>query len=148
VCSPLGRVIEAIFFPDHQVTTLFNVLHGAMLTQGEFTGVDLAVLVPPFTPKLSHLGTKFAPSLPFSDVFDLPRLIQEIEIPVVEWHQVKQPTACCGNITMAPQEMLSQFAQQVEEELLSCWAAPMSKAKGESSRIKVLRDCPPTLKWM
>ena len=55
----------------------------------------------PFEP--SHVGLD-APYLPFGEVFDVPRLASAMNIPILEWNQLKLE----GNTT--------------EDEPLGCWS--------------------------
>jgi hypothetical protein len=63
----------------NDVMTIANLIHLGMLT-GRTT------IVPPFAP--SHVG-RDAPLVPFSEIFDLPRLQAALRVPLVEWHEVK-----------------------------------------------------------
>jgi hypothetical protein len=50
---------------------------------------DRVPILGPFVP--SHIGS--APTLYFSDVFDLPRLRKSLGKPVLEWREVKDPNS-------------------------------------------------------
>ncbi len=61
--------------------TYFNLLYLAKIT-------DRVPIIGLFTP--SHIGGDAAP-IPFGEVFDVPRFIQESGLPMVEWDEVKNP---------------------------------------------------------
>ncbi|KAH9947399.1 hypothetical protein B0H21DRAFT_341109 [Amylocystis lapponica] len=62
----------------NDVITIGNLIYLAMIT-------DRVPILPPFT---SHINAAADPAA-FSDIFDVPRLIRSLNIPVLEWHQVK-----------------------------------------------------------
>lgn len=75
-CTPLTRPYLA-----NDVMTYANLIYLGTLT-------DRVTILPMFTP--SHIGGDAAP-IPFGEVFDVPRFIQESGIQVVEWDEVKDP---------------------------------------------------------
>ncbi|KAJ7156879.1 hypothetical protein C8R43DRAFT_997506 [Mycena crocata] len=69
--------------PDwsHQVVAFTNLIYLSLLT-------ERVAIIPPFA-TMDHLGS--TPYLQFGEIFDLVRLQREIEQPVLEWHQIKDP---------------------------------------------------------
>lgn len=61
--------------------TIFNLIYLGQIT-------DRIPIVPMFTPSW-HIGGGAAGGLLFSEVFDIPRFIEETGQAVLEWHQVK-----------------------------------------------------------
>ncbi|KAG9050344.1 hypothetical protein FS837_005965 [Tulasnella sp. UAMH 9824] len=73
-------------------------------------------ILPPFIPSHSHIGSK-VPVLQFGDVFDLPRLREALNWPILEWSDVKR--AKYNEIFDSHDSEI----QGVEKEVLGCWGA-------------------------
>ncbi|KAG5649844.1 hypothetical protein H0H81_001801 [Sphagnurus paluster] len=65
--------------PANDVMTYINLIYLALIT-------DRIPVIPMFTP--SHIGGA-VPPIDFGLVFDVPRLRRALNIPVLEWHEVK-----------------------------------------------------------
>lgn len=65
--------------------TIFNIMYLGQIT-------DRIPIIPMFTPSW-HIGGGAAGGLRFGDVFDLSRFSRETGMPVVEWHEVKDPNS-------------------------------------------------------
>ncbi|KAL6305618.1 hypothetical protein BKA93DRAFT_730716 [Sparassis latifolia] len=63
---------------NNDVMTIANMIYLAMLT-------DRVPILPPLTSYIS--GS--APPLPFSQLFNVSYLMQKLQLPVLEWHQIK-----------------------------------------------------------
>ena len=50
-------------------------------------------ILPPFTPFTKHLGSKDAQPLPFSDIFELEIFSRTLQIPIIEWKDIKNPSS-------------------------------------------------------
>ncbi|KZO90789.1 hypothetical protein CALVIDRAFT_374962 [Calocera viscosa TUFC12733] len=72
----------------NDVMTYGNLLYLALLT-------ERIPIIGPFVP--SHLSLS-AGYLPFSEVFDIPRLARELHTPVLEWSDVKSPESEVGEV--------------------------------------------------
>ncbi|OBZ79026.1 hypothetical protein A0H81_00085 [Grifola frondosa] len=79
----------------NDVMTLGNLIYLALIT-------SRVAILPPFT---SHIRSIAAP-LPFSEIFDVPRLITALNAPVLEWSQVKD---------------LEAAARQDVQDIIGCW---------------------------
>ncbi|KAI8990457.1 hypothetical protein BD414DRAFT_483706 [Trametes punicea] len=83
----------------NDIMTYANLIYLGTLT-------DRVPVVAMFTP--SHIGGDAEP-IPFGEVFDVPRFIEESGIPLLEWHEVKDPASAvvdelgCWNIWEAVQ---------------------------------------------
>jgi hypothetical protein len=111
----------------------FNLLHLAkkMRNHPEHP-VDIVPLLPPFAPNY-HLDGDFIPTLPFSEVFDLPRLADIIDMPIVEWKELKSIKPCCGNVELAtPSDQWLKPGQQPNvRDSLSCWGTLQTQLRRE-----------------
>ncbi|KAL1741194.1 hypothetical protein HDZ31DRAFT_67174 [Schizophyllum fasciatum] len=93
----------------NDVMTYTNLIYLAIITRR-------IPIIGAFTP--SHVGSD-VPPIPFGEVFDVPRLSAEIGVPVLEWHQVKNPESevidpvGCWNIwqTMRPSETVAHYSR-------------------------------------
>jgi hypothetical protein len=94
----------------NDVMTVGNLLHLGQLT-GRIT------ILPPFSP--SHVGAD-APLVPFSEIFDLPRLSAALGTPLVEWHEVKD-------------------IDSKEVDTLGCWSV-WNTVRKEGPRKSILFD--------
>ncbi|TFK56645.1 hypothetical protein OE88DRAFT_1803321 [Heliocybe sulcata] len=66
-----------------------DVLQANLIYLAKIT--DRIPIIPAFTP-MYHVGDDWElPAIPFGDIFDVPRLSKELGLPVLEWHQVKNP---------------------------------------------------------
>ena len=79
--SPFAHLTMSWLAND--VMTYANLIYLGSLT-------DRVTILPMFTP--SHIGGDVAP-IPFGEVFDVPRFVEESGIQVVEWDEVKEPTS-------------------------------------------------------
>jgi hypothetical protein len=79
VCSVLLHDTLTALRTANDVMTIANLIHLGLLT-GRTT------ILPPFAP--SHVG-RDAPLVPFSEIFDVPRMSATFRQPFVEWHEVK-----------------------------------------------------------
>jgi hypothetical protein len=117
--------LAALLTPSaaNDVMTIANLVHLGMLT-GRTT------IVPPFAP--SHVG-RDAPLVPFSEIFDLPRLQAALRVPLVEWHEVKD-------------------IESEETDTLGCWSVwntvrqqgPRDSLLYEVQRMGTARLAPPS----
>ncbi|KIO25773.1 hypothetical protein M407DRAFT_75322 [Tulasnella calospora MUT 4182] len=73
-------------------------------------------ILPPFMPASSHIGRN-GPVLQFSDVYDLPRLREALNWPILEWSDVKKAKY---NETF---DSHNSEMEGVEKEVLGCWGA-------------------------
>ena len=73
-------------FPSHAVNDV--ITYANLIYLGHITG--RVPVVPIFIP--SHIGGD-APSIRFGEVFDVPRFVKDSGIPLVEWHEVKDPAS-------------------------------------------------------
>ncbi|KAK7031515.1 hypothetical protein R3P38DRAFT_818327 [Favolaschia claudopus] len=64
----------------NDVLLYMNLLYFAMIT-------ERVPVIPYFTP--THVGKGNAPTLPFGEVFDIPRIENATGLRILEWHQVK-----------------------------------------------------------
>ncbi|QRW12797.1 O-FucT domain protein [Ceratobasidium sp. AG-Ba] len=84
--------------PSHKYVTTFTIAGFTNQVIATVNLIYLAILtgrtpiIPPLLP--DHFGNldTVAP-IAFSDIFDIPRLTNELNIPVIEWHEVKIPTS-------------------------------------------------------
>ncbi|KAJ7065244.1 hypothetical protein C8F01DRAFT_736409 [Mycena amicta] len=67
----------------NDVLLYMNLLYLALIT-------ERVAVIPYFTP--THVGGG-APTIAFGEIFDIPRLEQELRIRILEWHQVKDPAS-------------------------------------------------------
>ncbi|KAJ7272628.1 hypothetical protein B0H12DRAFT_1007870 [Mycena haematopus] len=67
----------------NDVVQYMNLLYLALIT-------ERVPVLPYFTPT-GHIAGGNAPTLPFGEVFDIPRLQKAIGAQILEWHQVKDP---------------------------------------------------------
>ncbi|EAU89478.2 hypothetical protein CC1G_07704 [Coprinopsis cinerea okayama7 len=96
----------------NDVMTYINLIYLAILT-------ERIPIIATFIP--SHIGEE-VPPIPFSDVFDIPRLRKELKMPIVEWNEVKANTSQefdevgCWNTweAAAPWEGKPRFSRQPE----------------------------------
>lgn len=65
----------------NDVMTMANLIYLAKIS-------DRIPIIPNFTPEY-HVGGPDVERIPFSEVFDVPRLSKAIDLPILEWHQVK-----------------------------------------------------------
>lgn len=68
-----------MFFPDNDVMTYMNLIYLGMIT-------DRVPIVAMFVPM--HIGSD-ADVIYFSEIFDVPRFIEDAGFPLLEWYQVK-----------------------------------------------------------
>ncbi|KAG8925141.1 hypothetical protein FRC01_010624 [Tulasnella sp. 417] len=73
-------------------------------------------IIPPFIPASSHIGHN-GPVLLFGDVYDLPRLREALNWPILEWSDVKKAKY---NDTF---DSHNPEMDGVEKEVLGCWGA-------------------------
>ncbi|KAG9016616.1 hypothetical protein FRB90_002777 [Tulasnella sp. 427] len=73
-------------------------------------------IVPPFLPSHSHVGRGVKP-MPFSDIFDLPRLREALQWPILEWSDVKK-----AKYDVNFDEHHSEM-EGADKEILGCWGA-------------------------
>ncbi|KAG8958464.1 hypothetical protein FRC00_002723 [Tulasnella sp. 408] len=73
-------------------------------------------IIPPFMPASSHIGRN-GPVLQFSDVYDLPRLREVLNWPILEWSDVKM--ARYNEVF----DSNKSEKEGVEKEVLGCWGA-------------------------
>lgn len=74
-------------------------------------------ILPPFVPSSAHLG-KSGNITNVSELFDLPRLREELQWPILEWADVKR--ARYGEMSDLPP------LEDVVKEPLGCWSYWMS----------------------
>lgn len=90
-------------------------------------------ILPPFPP--SHTGPKSG-LLPFSEVFDLPRFSQDLNIPIFEWHDIKEttnPNPIEYYTDLYGESWNNYYGGDTEE--IGCWSLWMTQqAKGVSAR--------------
>ncbi|CAE6409702.1 unnamed protein product [Rhizoctonia solani] len=74
--------------------------------------MDRIPIIPPFTP--SHVGSigEVGP-LEFGDVFDVPRLANELGMHILEWHEVKHPSLAVH---------MTEGGVRSEVENIGCWS--------------------------
>ncbi|KIO28492.1 hypothetical protein M407DRAFT_22382 [Tulasnella calospora MUT 4182] len=96
----------------NDVMTVVNLIYLGMVA-------SRVPVLPPFSPM--HVGYE-AENFHFADIFDLPRLRAAIGYPIIEWHDLKDPT---GNT----QDVLGCW---------SCWALDHGNARG--SRLSTPLD--------
>ncbi|KII94081.1 hypothetical protein PLICRDRAFT_36319 [Plicaturopsis crispa FD-325 SS-3] len=88
----------------NDVMTFANLVYMGLIT-------DRVPIIPDFMP--SHIGYDQAP-IPFGDVFDVPRFSKSLEIPILEWRDVKNRD--------------SEFVDE-----LGCWSVWQAVQSGESN---------------
>ncbi|KAF8196887.1 hypothetical protein K438DRAFT_1673147 [Mycena galopus ATCC 62051] len=66
----------------NQVIADMNLIYLGLLT-------ERVPIIPRFVPAPEHMPPS-SPEVDFGDVFDIPRLQHEIDMPILEWHQVKE----------------------------------------------------------
>ncbi|KAK0194202.1 hypothetical protein F5146DRAFT_926365 [Armillaria mellea] len=88
----------------NDVMTYINLIYLGLIT-------DRVPILPMFTP--SHIGPA-APPIAFGDVFDVPRLRQALDRPILEWRDVKDPNSAeldglgCWNVWEATSQNHAQ----------------------------------------
>ncbi len=115
---------------------MFNLVHLALkLRESESTSAELVPILPPFVPTY-HLKSGFVPTLPFSEVFDIDRLSAAVNLPIVEFKQLKSVEPCCGETDNArPSDQWRQKEQVPNvRDSLSCWGSLQTQFKREPSR--------------
>lgn len=90
-------------------------------------------ILPPFPP--SHTGPKSG-LLPFSEVFDLPALSQNLDIPIFEWQDIKEtvnPHPDPQNVALYGDRWNGYYGGEMEE--IGCWSLWMTqRGKGAKAR--------------
>lgn len=94
-----------------------NLIHLAMLS-------GRIPILPPFVPSSAHLG-KSGNITNVSEFFDLPRLREELQWPILEWSDVKR--ARYGDSVDAP------ALEEVIKEPLGCWSFWMSNTESKKA---------------
>ncbi|KZO95710.1 hypothetical protein CALVIDRAFT_549873 [Calocera viscosa TUFC12733] len=95
----------------NDVMTIANMIYLAQLT-------ERVPILPMFTP--SHLP-KEAGMIPFGDVFDVPRLAKDLNMPILEWRDVK-----------------GQNSTTLDS--MGCWSAWMASVDGNEPRESLTTD--------
>lgn len=94
-----------------------NLIHLAMLS-------GRIPILPPYVPSSIHLG-KSGNITNVSEFFDLPRLREELQWPILEWSDVKR--ARYGDLVNSP------ALEEVVKEPLGCWSFWMSNTGSEKA---------------
>ncbi|KAG8968419.1 hypothetical protein FRB90_010818, partial [Tulasnella sp. 427] len=92
----------------NEFITWINLIHIASLSQR-------VPVIPPLLPDEEHLG-RGGSSLDASDIYDIPRLAKTLNIPILEWSQLKR-ARYYKSIAVADRE------PHEDDEVLGCWSA-------------------------
>jgi len=125
--------------PDQKYITSFVIAGWTNDVMASVHTIQLALLthripiLPPFAP--SHTGPKSG-LLGFSEVFDVPRLSQALNLPILDWHDVKEttnPTPNPINVELYGDRWNDYYGGETEE--IGCWSLWMTQmGKGAPAR--------------
>ncbi|KZS96753.1 hypothetical protein SISNIDRAFT_424333 [Sistotremastrum niveocremeum HHB9708] len=144
--GPVTAKFRDALLPDHKYITTFpdagwtnDVMNTAHLLVLSFLTRRTPIL-PPFHP--SHVGRE-AGIIPFSDVFDIDRLSRAMNIPILEWHQIKNTS---DEEHYANPATRGYYGGEKEE--LGCWTVwPSQRADGASPRGRSSQTLSLDISW-